>query len=1291
MKKLLLLSTALVAFGATPAHADPVSGAIAVAAYFGSTAVASAALAAALFNIAVSAAATSLLSLVKKSSSQKYSADVNFDITFGDDEPLSFIVGRYVTAGKRKYIGTWGQNNRYVTDVIEVSALPHPSLANIWVDDEVGTVLTETDTDGTGHTLGHPVTNYDDAGDDGAGHRIWVRWMDGTQTAADPMLVSLFGDDEDYPWTADMVGTGKSYAIVTTRYDEETLTSYPTYLFEPSPLPMYDPRKDSTTGGTGSHRWGDRSTYEPSTNPAVIAYNIIRGIYFGTEWVFGGKNLAAWRLPRAEWIAAMNEADAAVALSGGGTEPAYRCGAEVTVDATPADVLEEIGKAGNMRFAEVGGRMKPLVSLPGTSVFSLTDADIIITEGQSFAPFYPVSQTFNTLTATYPEPAEKWATKDAPEYQDTDSLTEDGDRYLPTSLTYGAAPFANQVQRLMRAQMRDYRRMRTHTFSLPPDAYALEPLDMVTWDSDRNGYEGKQFIVESVTKAAGMNVAVSLREVDPSDYDWSTDFELPYTTVVPTNVIQWTQGISGWTAEAVVVTDNAGTGREVGIRVSCASGEVGIDRVRIQVRKSGDTNPTLDVIRAYDAPYQWTITGVAQQTTYQVRGKLVSKNTAKSVWSDWITVTTPKITVAMDDLAAEIEQTFTDIATSHGIDAVDGLPTSGARGDQIVLNMQDHTLYRWDADAGIWSTELYAGLPDGYLDIAKFAQGIEPVSVIESGSLPTAKSTSTIVFGGDLYRWNGTAYVKSVSATDIAGTLAAAQIESIAASQVTGQLTNAQIAAVAAAKLTGSITGTQIADGAIATAKLAAGSVTTAILATGAVTADDIASNAITSAKILAGSVSTAALAAGSVTASILAANSVTANALAANSVTASAIAANTITAAQIAVGAIGADQIAAGAIMASKLVVSGSLGNICPDMPWRTGDTSAVSSRWFFSSGISMVAKASTQWDETTLMPDNYAMYFPQGTASQATSSYAMQQIMAGETYTFKLRYATGGPNRNRRPRAGIRWFDRSNAYISAALAYGAYTSATSYSDSLYVEAAAPSNAVFADVWIDGGSASDPGDLYVSLPLILKKSAAAQLIVDGTVTANTIAAGSITSSHLTAGSVLASAIAAGAVTAAKISVSSLSAISADLGSIVVDTAHIGDLAVTTLKVANNAITTMATINQSNVSFSASYSNAWTDVYAVSISGESGDRGIAMVNFTFSTTHNVNYRVVLNGSVLPYGSGGGVGSDVVSFTYGVSLSAGANTLKIQAQGDNGDNAATATFAAISLAMLRAMK
>ncbi len=102
-----------------------------------------------------------------------------------------------------------------------------------------------------------------------------------------------------------MIGRGCQVVILTARYDAEIFSGVPQGVYEPHPMPLYDPRKDTTNGGSGAHRWGVSSTYEPTTNPIVMAYNIIRGIYYGSEWMFGGQNLprfgclrrASWRLP----------------------------------------------------------------------------------------------------------------------------------------------------------------------------------------------------------------------------------------------------------------------------------------------------------------------------------------------------------------------------------------------------------------------------------------------------------------------------------------------------------------------------------------------------------------------------------------------------------------------------------------------------------------------------------------------------------------------------------------------------------------------------------------------------------------------------------------------------------------------------------------------------------------------------------------------------------------------------------------------------------------------------------
>ena len=670
MKKLLLLTTALVA-AAAPAHAGPVAAA---AAWVGST-LAGGGIAAFAMNTALSMGLSAISGALMKQRMGGAGANVSFDVEMGDDLPLSFIVGDYATGGKRKHLESWGKNTRFITEVIEVSALPQ-GFAAMWVNDEPGELVAGRRGYVTPSALatpgrvseiregsavpsgsldvGQPLDNLSDDG-----RRIWVKWVDGTQTAADPFLIWAFGAHEDYPWTAEMIGRGKTYAIVTTRYDSDSLTSYPDYLFQPAPLPMYDLRFDSTNGGNGTQRWNDRSTWQPTRNPAIISYNIARGIYYGSEWVYGGKNLPAWRLPRAEWIAAINACG--MPIGGAGTEPRYRCGLEITADSEPASVLEEIGKAANMKFAEVGGRLKPIVDLPGSAVFSITDGDILITEGQSFAPFFPLAETYNTISATYPEPREKWASKDAPVYVDEEAKARHGGRHLPVAMTYPAVPYAGQVQRLERSQMRDYQRQRQHQFYLPPDAYGLEPgIDLVSYSSERNGYNAKQFMVERVQKTPGMNVLVSLREVDPSDYDWSSDFEQPITVTPPVNPVPFVQPIEGLTVTGQIVFDAAARARRSVIRVSCDGDEVGVTHIQMERRISGQAQVTVEPSYPFIAPHVWDLKDVIPGQMYEVRARLLSDRTPRSTWSSWHLAQAPDVGVTRDDLDEAVRDLLDD-------------------------------------------------------------------------------------------------------------------------------------------------------------------------------------------------------------------------------------------------------------------------------------------------------------------------------------------------------------------------------------------------------------------------------------------------------------------------------------------------------------------------------------------------------------------------------------------------------------------------------------------------------
>ncbi|MBB3144947.1 hypothetical protein FHS21_001348 [Phyllobacterium trifolii] len=575
---------------------------------------------------------------------------VKLTVQMGDDKPMSFTAGTTATSGKRKYIGAWGKDgktpNAYLTDVVEIGNIPAPGQPAFWVVDQKVTVLWgETPVE-----QGYPVLEFRKDGKD----YLWFKYYDGTQTAADTFLLAKFSTDPDRPYKSTMIGRGCPYFIATARLNQELFPNQPTYLCEAPVTAWYDVRKDSSAGGSGAHRWDNRATWEPSDNPVVLIYNIIRGVYYGTEWIYGGQNLPAFRLPASNWMVAANECDRLIPLAGGGSEKQFRCGTEINCDMVPLDVIDKLKKACNGRIAEVGGVFKMLVGAPGAAVYSFSDDDILVTKGQNFTPFPGLDATYNGIEATYPEPLEKWATKDAPARYSTDLESADGNRRLASGVTFEAVPFPVQVQRLMKLLIEEDRRFRVHSFYLPPDAWTLEPNDVVSWTSVRNGYSNKKFLVVRIDGERSFNQLVVLKEIDPSDYDWSTDEQVPVSVGPVGPIVNPSHPMFGWQALPATLDDGSGPRRPT-IEVFYAGDQDGVDRIRVEVYQKDTGNLWFDGEMPYDAPldeqYSTKLIAVfAPNTDYLVRGIFVSNIGKNFTWSGLIDVTTPNVLLGAGDI-----------------------------------------------------------------------------------------------------------------------------------------------------------------------------------------------------------------------------------------------------------------------------------------------------------------------------------------------------------------------------------------------------------------------------------------------------------------------------------------------------------------------------------------------------------------------------------------------------------------------------------------------------------------
>ncbi len=570
--------------------------------------------------------------------------------------PRSFPFGeKAIVSHSVAYPNSFGQDGKtpnayYVMD-LALADIPvgggNDCLAEFWVN---GSKVTWN----PGATPGPDGIAIPEFNKDGKDH-LWIRVYDGTQTTADARLVQLFENDPDRPYDNGRIGTGMVKAVVTFRLNRELFGGVPSFKFVVRGVPLYDLREDDTAGGDGDQRWNSPETWSAAPgNNGVVLYNVLRGIRYDGKWFFGGQTISGPQTPTSAWAAAMNEADIPTEKADGQFEPQFACSGEIRLDMEPAQVVKDLLMGCNGRLAEVGGVYKPHFGAAGSAVMSISDDDILITEGQTYEPFKSMAEQINAVTAKYIEPGEGWSAKDAPALYDADLEAEDGGRRQSVDVAYDYVVSGTQVQRLMASALAESRRERRHSIQLPPDAYPLEPNDFIVWSSERNGYVNKLFRIDAVQDLANGNVALNLTEVDPSDYDWNADTDEQPIVIAPTPIVfPPSQGIAGADIEGVTV-QGQGRRAKAGARLLWnGTDQDDVRAVAFQIRLNGETDIVYqgETTEASVAEGEYIVTAnLLGDTDYEGRLKFVPFSGRATVWSDWIDFTTPDVRVSVSEL-----------------------------------------------------------------------------------------------------------------------------------------------------------------------------------------------------------------------------------------------------------------------------------------------------------------------------------------------------------------------------------------------------------------------------------------------------------------------------------------------------------------------------------------------------------------------------------------------------------------------------------------------------------------
>lgn len=588
----------------------------------------------------------------------------------GADVRRAFIMGRRAVPGSLVYHNQWGPENEMYTRITALSDLPITGLDHVWVDgvryelDKVNPHpdygwpiigLDQTRTETRSVVIG---TN-DDYGTDVYGTEEvevseaigWVLFHDGTQTQPSAFVVNEVATD-DRAWSVDDIGMGVAHAVTTFKIDRDVFQGLPELLFVCDGIPLFDPEA-STTGFT--------------EDPIVMARAILGGLSYGGQWFYGpeqggrfsdaelASEIAKCKapVPGADQMTAQQRIDA----FGGDIIPArYRASIEVALDRQPAAVIEDLMSACNGRASEVGTHYRLQIGDPGLAVASITDDDILSSEGQTFAPFFPLAETVNAITATYPSPADGWQQQDAPPLYRPDLEGQDGNRRLPSGVALVAVPFPEQVQRLMSSALAEARRARRHSIVLPAEYWYLEPGDFLDWTSTRNGYVDKLFRVDGLADLPNGDVAVDLTEVDPSDYDWSADADFsPVEGGSLSGISVQTPAVQGWALEPLFLPGDAeGSGSPGVVARWTRPANGSVDAIQVQVRRVGGLNLLADrTFTALSLGAGQISEGIARATLVEGRGRFVV-NGRSGPWTIWDSALSPDVRIGEGDIGEPI-------------------------------------------------------------------------------------------------------------------------------------------------------------------------------------------------------------------------------------------------------------------------------------------------------------------------------------------------------------------------------------------------------------------------------------------------------------------------------------------------------------------------------------------------------------------------------------------------------------------------------------------------------------
>ncbi len=420
---------------------------------------------------------------------KRYTTSAARDITVrGTVEPMQMIYGEVLTPGFIANYATSGTNNRYLHFVVVVAAHQCEDITDVYLDSRY---IPDADIDGSGDVSAAEFQG------EGASRLNIKRYL-GTkaQTADSELSGSSIGN-----WSSSHRGAGIAWMHIRLDGSDSVWAAGSPANFRAlvKGRRLYDPSKDSTNGGSGSHRADNATTWEWSQNAALAIRDYISG---GSRWYDNatpeprlGFGEDSDHIDDSYTIAARSICNESVLVppvaSPSRHQSRYTCDVQLSCGDTYRENLEILKSAcvGNVTY--VNGKYRIYAGAYDTPEVELEEDDIL---GPVTVSTHPNGEDlYNLVRGTFFDETRDWQLASFPNITNSSYETDDGGQF-PRDIELHATRTSYRAQRIAILHLAQSRNKITVRFDrLSPKAMAIAQHETFMVTISEYGWSQKVF------------------------------------------------------------------------------------------------------------------------------------------------------------------------------------------------------------------------------------------------------------------------------------------------------------------------------------------------------------------------------------------------------------------------------------------------------------------------------------------------------------------------------------------------------------------------------------------------------------------------------------------------------------------------------------------------------------------------------------------------------------------------------------------------------------------------------